>query len=172
MDAPQTERTDAAGNPLRQIPLPQDSLGRQEPTLAAGEKRAAADNLHAGSRTPELADELPPVPRERLGAAERMRYGLRRWGLPAARVAGLLAVLILGALVVREAADGRIFMLQRLEMTGDVQKVPLARLKEAVEPAAAGKTFFTVDLKAVRDAAETVPWVQYAAVRRDRKSVV
>ena len=73
MDAPQTERTDAAGNPLRQIPLPQDSLGRQEPTLAAGEKRAAADNLHAGSRTPELADELPPVPRERLGAAERMR---------------------------------------------------------------------------------------------------
>ena len=57
-------------------------------------------------------------------------------------------------------------MLQRLEMTGDVQKVPLARLKEAVEPAAAGKTFFTVDLKAVRDAAETVPWVQYAAVRR------
>lgn len=106
------------------------------------------------------------MPRERLGAAERMRYGLRRWGLPAARVAGLLAVLILGALVVREAADGRIFMLQRLEMTGDVQKVPLARLKEAVEPAAAGKTFFTVDLKAVRDAAETVPWVQYAAVRR------
>ena len=81
-------------------------------------------------------------------------------------MAGLLAVLILGALVVREAADGRIFMLQRLEMTGDVQKVPLARLKEAVEPAAAGKTFFTVDLKAVRDAAETVPWVQYAAVRR------
>ena len=35
-----------------------------------------------------------------------------------------------------------------------------------MEPAAAGKTFFTVDLKAVRDAAETVPWVQYAAVRR------
>ena len=166
MDVPQTERTDAAGNPLRQIPLPQDSLGRQEPTLAARGKRAAADNLHVGSRTPEFADELPPVPRERLGAAERMRYGLRRWGLPAARVAGLLTVLILGALVVREAADGRIFMLQRLEMTGDVQKVPLARLKEAVEPAAAGKTFFTVDLKAVRDAAETVPWVQYAAVRR------
>lgn len=55
---------------------------------------------------------------------------------------GLLAVLLLGALVVREAADGRIFMLQRLEMTGDVQKVPLARLKEAVEPAAAGKTFY------------------------------
>ena len=166
MDVPQTERTDAAGNPLRQIPLPQDSLGRQEPTLAARGKRAAADNLHVGSRTPEFADELPPVPRERLGAAERMRYGLRRWGLPAARVAGLLTVLIRGALVVREAADGRIFMLQRLEMTGDVQKVPLARLKEAVEPAAAGKTFFTVDLKAVRDAAETVPWVQYAAVRR------
>ena len=50
MDAPQTERTDAAGNPLRQIPLPQDSLGRQEPTLAARGKRAAADNLHVGSR--------------------------------------------------------------------------------------------------------------------------
>lgn len=58
------------------------------------------------------------------------------------------------------------FALKRLDMKGDTAKVPLARLKEAVEPAIAGRTFFTADLTEARKAAESVPWVRSASVRR------
>lgn len=58
------------------------------------------------------------------------------------------------------------FALKRLDMKGDTAKVPLARLKEAVEPAIAGRTFFTADLTQARKAAESVPWVRSASVRR------
>lgn len=58
------------------------------------------------------------------------------------------------------------FALKRLDMKGDTAKVPLARLKEAVEPAIAGRTFFTANLTEARQAAESVPWVRSASVRR------
>lgn len=114
---------------------------------------------------------LPPV--EEAGEAGAAAGGGRRLAAFVQRRGGLIvraaaAVVIAGicTAVLREAADGSYFRLTRLEMTGDTQKVPLARLKEAVEPVAAGRSFFTVDLRAVRDVAETVPWVKYAAVRR------
>lgn len=57
------------------------------------------------------------------------------------------------------------FNIERLEMQGDAAKVPLARLKDAVEGAVVGN-YFTADLDQVRAAAETVPWVKKASVRR------
>lgn len=57
------------------------------------------------------------------------------------------------------------FNLERLEMKGDTAKVPLARLKDAVEGAVTGN-YFSADLDQVRAAAETVPWVKRAFVRR------
>lgn len=57
------------------------------------------------------------------------------------------------------------FNLTRLVLTGDTQKVPLSRMKEAVESVLVGN-FFTANLDLVREAAEHVPWVKHAAVKR------
>lgn len=62
-----------------------------------------------------------------------------------------------------EALD--LFRISTLELAGDAQKVPLSRMREAVEGTLAG-TYFSLDLDAVRRAAETVPWVRSAVVRR------
>lgn len=57
------------------------------------------------------------------------------------------------------------FRLTELELAGDAQKVPVDRMRSAIEPVLSGN-FFTADLEAVRRAAETVPWVKRATVRR------
>lgn len=102
--------------------------------------------------------------RETASAAvpRRLRAGLLlRLGCAAALIAA--AALLWTQL----PAAGRGYLtLKRLEMKGDTEKVPLARLREAVEPLLEGRTYFSADLDAVRAAAETVPWVKYAVVRR------
>lgn len=96
--------------------------------------------------------------------------------LPSGRRAGRL--LTVAAVVAAAAASGLLlwgmpllerldcFILHRLDMKGDTAKVPLARIKEVAEPVVAGRTFFTVDLEAVRSAVEELPWVRSASVRR------
>ena len=138
MQAPHTARGEEAENALRQIPLPPDEFGRREPRLYAAPPEAASAEAF-----PEPAAELPEEPRGLW--QDRLRDGLRRFGPAAARLAGAALVLLIAACVVHEAAGGRLFLLKRLEMSGDVQKVPLARLKEAVEPAAAGFFVFLVE---------------------------
>ena len=58
------------------------------------------------------------------------------------------------------------FRITSLEMEGDATKVPLARLREAVEESASGN-WFAVDLERVREAVQTLPWVKRARVRRE-----
>lgn len=95
-------------------------------------------------------------------APRRLRAGLLlRIGCAAALIAA--AALFWTQL---PAAGKGYLTLKRLEMKGDTEKVPLARLREAVEPLLEGRTYFSADLDAVRAAAETVPWVKYAVVRR------
>ena len=102
--------------------------------------------------------------REGAGAARprRLRTGLLlRLGCAAVLI-GTAALLW-----TQVPAAGKDYLtLKRLEMKGDTEKVPLARLREAVEPLLEGTTYFSADLDAVRAAAETVPWVKYAVVRR------
>ncbi|MDO5530832.1 cell division protein FtsQ/DivIB [Sutterella sp.] len=98
-------------------------------------------------------------------AARRRAGGLRRF------LAFLLVVLLgcgiwYGVEHIPELERVDYVRLKRLEMEGDTAKVPLVRLKEAVEPVLEGRSFFTVNLEEVRTAAETVPWVKRAAVRR------
>lgn len=79
----------------------------------------------------------------------------------------LFAAALAGAYLAAPAVTGLDYVrIHRLEMKGDTAKVPLPRLKEVVEPELAGKSYFTTDIAAVRAAAETVPWVKHASVRR------
>ncbi len=57
------------------------------------------------------------------------------------------------------------FNITKLVVVGDTNKVPPQRLKEVIEPAVHGN-FFTIDMSAVRDAAERVPWIKGVSVRR------
>lgn len=79
----------------------------------------------------------------------------------------LFAAALAGAYLAAPAVTGLDYVrIHRLEMKGDTAKVPLPRLKEVVEPELEGKSYFTTDIAAVRAAAETVPWVKHASVRR------
>lgn len=57
------------------------------------------------------------------------------------------------------------FQIRRLEMIADVDKVPIARLKDALQPFWAG-SYFTADIDQMREAAEELPWVKSAQVER------
>ncbi len=79
----------------------------------------------------------------------------------------LFAAALAGAYLAAPVVTGLDYVrIHRLEMKGDTAKVPLPRLKEVVEPELEGKSYFTTDIAAVRAAAETVPWVKHASVRR------
>ena len=81
-------------------------------------------------------------------------------------LAGLLVLLGVGCWQGVELAKTLpVFNFTRLVLEGDLQKVPLSRMKEAVEGAVDGN-FFTADLDHVRAAAERVPWVKRASVKR------
>ncbi len=58
-----------------------------------------------------------------------------------------------------------VFQFSKLELSGNLTRVPIDRVKEVVEPMLKGN-YFTEDLEAVRAAVETVPWVSRATVRR------
>ncbi len=81
------------------------------------------------------------------------------------KLVGFAAVAALLAAGGREAATRPFFALTHLEMTGGEGKVQLSLLKEALEGVLTG-SYFTVNLDEARRAAETVPWVRSAVVRR------
>lgn len=144
---------------------PRAELDGAEPALAQAPIASADDSADAAQSGGLAADgEDAPQPSARAGGALRSVKAKRLFGLAAA---GLAAALL--AAGVRSAVDfaktSPYFSLTRLEMRGDSQKVPLARVKEAVEGVVNGN-YFTADLGAVREAVLTVPWVQDAAVRR------
>lgn len=103
--------------------------------------------------------------RAREQAREARRASLRFW----VKAVGGLAAAVALLLGVERAADAvvrlPVFDFSTLEVEGDLTRVPVDRVKQAVEPAIRGN-FFTEDLDEVRRAAETVPWVKRAVVRR------
>lgn len=106
------------------------------------------------------ADDAPEE-----GAHARNPHSRRIYGVLTA--VSLIVFLAAGAYFLAPAVMGLDYVkIHRLEMRGDTAKVPLSRLKEAVEPELEGKSFFTTDIAAVRAAAESVPWVKHASVRR------
>ena len=115
--------------------------------------------------TPEEAIERRALARAQEEAREARRASLRFWTKTVCGLAAA-AVVVLGA---GRAADAvmhlPVFDFSTLEVEGDVARVPVERVKQAVEPVIRGN-FFTEDLDEVRRAAETVPWVKRAVVRR------
>lgn len=101
--------------------------------------------------------------RERLAA--RLRARRRRLAFGTGK-ALLILLIALGVYKGAELAKTLpLFNLSRLVLEGDEQKVPIVRMKEAVEGALTGN-YFTADLDRIRTAAERVPWVKHASVKR------
>ncbi|RMG28439.1 MAG: cell division protein FtsQ/DivIB [Gammaproteobacteria bacterium] len=87
---------------------------------------------------------------------------LRRW------LAGVLALAALGALGagIHLLFDAQRFPLRGVRVTGSLATLTPAEVRAALEPAWRGQGFFTVDVAAVRRAAESLDWVRRAQVRR------
>ena len=83
-------------------------------------------------------------------------------------LSGLVLVALVASSIplgMRWLADPHQFPLDVVEVRGDFRFMEKAQLQAAVVPHAAGG-FFTVDVDAVRAAAEQLPWVYKASVRR------
>jgi cell division protein FtsQ len=83
-------------------------------------------------------------------------------------VSGLVLVALLASTVplgMQWTADPHRFPLSVVEVTGDFRYLKKAQLQVAVAPHAEGG-FFTVDVAAIRTAAEALPWVLKASVQR------
>lgn len=83
-------------------------------------------------------------------------------------LSGLLLLGVLAAVTVlgmRWLSDPYRFPLGVVEVKGDFRYLQKARLQAAVAPYATGG-FFTVDVVAIRTAAEALPWVYKASVQR------
>jgi cell division protein FtsQ len=81
---------------------------------------------------------------------------------------GLLLVAMLASTVLlgkQWLSDPRRFPLNVVEAKGDFRYLDKQQLQAAVAPHATGG-FFTVDVAAIRDAAEQLPWVHKARVKR------
>ncbi len=128
--------------------------------------------MAAPSDNEQVPLQLEPDNLEELERARR-QAGERAERLESIRVVvrgmmlGFLTVAVCFGLFygVRYAVTLPYFNISRLVVLGDTNKVPAARLKEVIQPVITGN-FFTVDMKAVRDAAQTVPWVRLVSVRR------
>ena len=127
--------------------------------------KAESPENPAEAVTPEEAIERRALARAQEEARGARRASLRFWTKTVCGLAAA-AVVVLGA---GRAADAvmhlPVFDFSTLEVEGDVARVPVERVKQAVEPVIRGN-FFTEDLDEVRRAAETVPWVKRAVVRR------
>lgn len=75
-------------------------------------------------------------------------------------------VVLCGQALVRWASHWRAFDLAGITVTGDTQHNNSLTLRANVAPKLSG-TFFTVDLRKVRAAFESVPWVRRAVVQRE-----
>jgi len=83
-------------------------------------------------------------------------------------LSGLLLLLVLGVTLmfgVQWLSDPYRFPLSVVKVTGDFRFLQKQQLQAAVAPHAQGG-FFTVDVAAVRSAAEALPWVYKASVQR------
>lgn len=90
-----------------------------------------------------------------------LRNGLR-WGVAA------IALIALGGAVawsVHYLMDPRVLPIEVVEIQGEFRNVTRESLQSATAPYAAGG-FFTVDMDAVRNAAEALPWVSTVRMRR------
>lgn len=96
--------------------------------------------------------------------ARRRALRARRRRLALGWLAGLAVFCVVVVAVDRLLAPGA-FPVQQVEVSGDLQHVDPAALREEVRRHASGN-FFAVDLERVRNAAEAMPWVHRAEVRR------
>ena len=83
-------------------------------------------------------------------------------------LSGLALLLVLGVTIMlgmQWLSDPYRFPLSVVKVTGDFRYLQKQQLQEAVAPHAQGG-FFTVDVAAVRGAAESLPWVYKASVQR------
>lgn len=115
--------------------------------------------------TPEEA--LAKRARERALAAKReSRRATLRFGTKVGVTLTLVLGIAFGAdRVAQSVMSLPVFQFSKLELSGNLTRVPIDRVKEVVEPMLKGN-YFTEDLEAVRAAVETVPWVSRATVRR------
>ncbi len=76
-----------------------------------------------------------------------------------------LGVLALAAVMALWMARQPVFALRAIRVEGDVARNTAATIRAAAMPRLAGN-FFSLDLKAAREAFESVPWVRHAVVQR------
>jgi cell division protein FtsQ len=106
------------------------------------------------------------MPRSRPLITRQMLVGLLRSHIRT--LSGLLLLLVLAATVMlgmQWLSDPYRFPLSVVKVTGDFRFLQRQQLQAAVAPYAQGG-FFTVDVVAVRSAAEALPWVYKASVQR------
>ena len=115
--------------------------------------------------TPEEKLAAREAARAREALREARRRSLRFWTKTLC-TAAFAAACFFGAGRVTDYVTGLpVFTFTTLEVTGDAARVPVSRVKEAIEPVLKGN-YFTADLAAVRRAVEETPWVREATVRR------
>lgn len=76
-----------------------------------------------------------------------------------------VAVFIVLCIAVIAIVNSRLFPLQKISLTGDLQHIDAASVEQALEGRVTGN-FFGVDLVAVRNALQRVPWVRRVHIRR------
>jgi cell division protein FtsQ len=124
-----------------------------------------SESTAAVALTPEERLEAREREREALARRAERRASVRFWLKVIAAAAFVAFVVLGGGRAVDYVINLPAFSFTRLEVSGDIARVPVARVKEAVEPVLRGN-YFTEDLDKVRDAVEQVPWVREAVVRR------
>lgn len=93
------------------------------------------------------------------------RTVLRFWTKVIAVLVAVLLCVFSADRIIAKITTLPYFNITTLEVTGDLERVPLSRIEEAVTPVLTGN-YFSVDLETARSAIESVPWVKEAVVRR------
>src|SRR5215204_4618125 len=78
---------------------------------------------------------------------------------------GALAAILVAAMAVMWLARQPFFAIRSISVDGDVSRNSVSTIRANAAPKLAGN-FVTMDLRAVRRAFESVPWVRLAVVRR------
>ena len=111
----------------------------------------------------------PPGPARALEVWEQKRRRIRRARLGRAGTLSLATVLslaVIGLLGADQLFRPDIFSIEELSVRGVFRHVDPRSVEESVSQMVAGN-FFAVDLHRVEQAAESIPWVRDARVRRD-----
>ena len=94
-----------------------------------------------------------------------LRERLRPWLRRAAQMLLLIVLMVSSIWCVTWLQNPTNMPLRTVRIEGELRKLTIAQLQAAVSTTARGG-FFTVDADAVRRAAESLPWVESATVRR------